>query len=47
MSLVGKHLPKYTINLLSRICEQSEPILSHSLINYFSKLRILIINFKE
>ena len=37
MSLVGKHLPKYTINLLSRICEQSEPILSHSLINYFSK----------
>lgn len=37
MTLTGKHLPKYTLNLLSRVCEQSEPILSHRLIHYFKK----------
>jgi hypothetical protein len=37
MTLLGKQLPKYTLHLISRICEQSDPVLSHRLIYYFRK----------
>ena len=37
MTLHGKQIPRNSFNFISRICEQKEPIISHSLIPYFRK----------